>query len=147
MISSFKNAALEQNGTLRKIPWVRKFVVQEYFEWRIDYFDESKWRVIIPAWFATNFWSIPRILTWVYDPCEYLAYVLHDYLYSDIAVVTMIDGTTRVITREEADNILLEAIQVEGMSKILAYPVYWWVRIGWSPNYHTDADNKDSPNS
>jgi len=42
MISSFKNAALEQNGTLRKIQGVRKFVVQEYFEWKIDYFDEEK---------------------------------------------------------------------------------------------------------
>jgi len=37
----------------------------------------------------------------------------------------MIDGTTRAVTREEADNILFEAIQVEGMSKVLAYPVYW----------------------
>lgn len=81
------------------------------------------------------------------DPCEYLAYVLHDYLYSTIAVVIITDGTTRAVTREEADTILFESIQVEGMIEILAYLIYFWVRIGWAHNYHTDADNQDSPNS
>lgn len=111
--------------------------MQEYFEWLINFSDHSQGRIIVPAGFATNFGSIPRLLTLVYDPCEYLAYVLHDYLYSNIAVVTMIDGTTRAVTREEADNILFEAIQVEGMNKILAYPVYLGVRIGGKSNYHT----------
>lgn len=147
MIKPFKKAALEINGTLRKIQGVRRFVVQEYFEWKIDYFDDTKWRVIIPAWFATNFGSIPRFLTWIYDPCEYLAYVLHDYLYSDIAVVIMNDSTTRAISREEADAILFESIQVEGMSEILAIPVYWAVRLFWAHNFHKNEHNQDAPDS
>lgn len=111
--------ASEKDGTLRKVSWTRKWVVVEPFRWWKEYDDHSKGSIVVEKDFETDMWSIPRIF-WVFlDPTKWLAFVLHDYLYTKITT-----------TRKEADEILFEALLVEGCSKIEAYIIYMWVRIG-----------------
>lgn len=75
------SVASRTNGTLRKIPGTDRWVVQEPFVWYVDYVNKSK-AIIVPAGFGTDFGSIPRILHPILSPTRYIAYILHDYLYT-----------------------------------------------------------------
>ena len=98
------SVASKTNGTLRKIPGTDRWVVQEAFVWYIDY--ENKERaIIVPAGFGTDFGSIPRILHPILSPTKYIAYILHDYLYTFAEALA--------ISQKEADAILKEALRAE----------------------------------
>ena len=113
--------ALANNGTLRKINSTNRWVVQEPFVWYIDYFDHSKWEVVIPAGYGTDFGTIPRLLQIFFNPTAHLAYVLHDYLYEH-----------QTFTREECDLILVDALLAEWMNKAWVLLVWLSVRaFGW----------------
>lgn len=120
------SVASRTNGTLRKIPWSNRWVVQEPFVWYVDYLNKGK-AIIVPAGFWTDFWSIPRILHSVLSPTQYISYILHDYLYTFWPQLG--------ITRKEADLILAEALRVEGMNKVKIKIVYLWVRMFWGKKY------------
>ena len=118
--------ALANNGTLRKINSTNRWVVQEPFVWYIDYYDHSKWEVVIPAGYGTDFGTIPRILRPIFNPTAHLAYVLHDYIYEKDS-----DGNHR-FSREDADVILFQALRAEGMNIVWALFVWLGVRaFGW----------------
>lgn len=128
--------AYKQDGTLRKTPWSDRFVVQEPFVWEIDYELKNKGKVVVPAWFWTNFWSVPALCRPFFSPTKYISYVLHDYLYTQWSVIEYNDGTTRQATREEADEILWFALLAEGMNKVWVVIVYLTLRAFWKYNYN-----------
>ncbi len=78
--------------------------------------------ITVPVGFYTDFASVPRFMPLVYACLGDTAHepaVVHDWLY--YAAIT---------TREIADDILLEAMKVRGMSPWRYYPIYWGVRAG-----------------
>ena len=107
--------ASQNNGTLRKIPGTDRWVVQEPFVWYVDYVNKNK-AIIVPAGFETDFGSIPKILNPIFSSTEYISYILHDYLYTFWHQLG--------VTRKEADQILLESLRVEGMSKVKSMIIY-----------------------
>jgi len=121
--------ASRNNGTLRKIPWSNRWVVQEPFVWYIDY-EKKERAIIVSAGFGTDFWSIPKILHPIFSSTEYISYILHDYLYDFWHQLG--------VTRKEADKILLEALRVEGMSKVKSMIIYLWVRMFWGKRYTSE---------
>lgn len=120
-MQKFTTASLAINGTLRKINSTNRWVVQEPFVWYIDYYDHSKWEVVIPAGYGTDFWTIPRPFQIFFNPTAHLSYVLHDYLYEH-----------KTFSREECDLILAESLHAEWMPKIWILFVWLSVRaFGW----------------
>lgn len=78
-------------------------------------------RIQVPKGQKTDFGSIPRIFWNLISPIGRgtRGYVLHDYLY-----------TVQMYTRSKSDNILLEALEVLGISWITRWTVYLGVRSG-----------------
>lgn len=117
--------ASTQDWTLRKLSGTKLWEVSEPFYWFIDY-QSKQGKVIVPKGFRTDMGSIPRIMWLFFDPTQYLAYVLHDYLYT---YHQLEDGSP--ITRKQADYILYESLRVEGSWAISAKLVLWGVRAWW----------------
>ncbi len=89
-------------------------------------------RIVVPAGFKTDFASIPRI-AWRYldpeDPAILYISVVHDYLYSVLG--RLIDG--RVFTREQADLILPEGMEISGAridQRTVAFRMVRWFGSG-----------------
>lgn len=84
--------------------------------------------LIVPAGFTTDFASIPRI-AWRYidpeDPCVAYPSVVHDFLYS---MKGGIPGKPKY-TREQADQVLREAMEICGARLDQRVIVYRMVRI------------------
>lgn len=75
--------------------------------------------ICVPEGFVTDFASVPRlpIVFWLTGDTAHPAAVVHDYLYS-----------RGELKREEADEILLEAMASVGVPAWRRYPMYWAVR-------------------
>lgn len=91
--------------------------------------------VVVPAGFLTDFASVPAVLwahipPWgVYGP----ATVLHDFVY-------WMHGTgRRDLTREDADYLLLEAMDVLGVGEPLRTLIYDGVRLGGQSGWDDDG--------
>lgn len=125
---------LKQNWLLKKLPNSDLFEVREEFIWYLDYSTKKEY-VVIPRWFRTNFWSIPRLLRFFFNPVQYISYLLHDYGYSKNAFICIWEYEAREFTRKEADMILLEALNVEWAWIIEKFCIYIWVRIGGWLNF------------
>lgn len=125
---------LKQNWLLKKLPNSDLFEVREEFVWYLDYSTKKEY-VVIPRWFRTNFWSIPRILRFFFNPVQYISYLLHDYWYSKNAFICWWKYEARNFTRAEADMILLEALNVEWAWTLEKFCIYFWVRIGGWLNF------------
>lgn len=84
-------------------------------------------RIVVPAGFITDFASIPRVLWNILPPTgKYTkAAVLHDWLYR----------TTNLATRKQADDVLLEAMKVCGVSWWQRVAIYSGVRVGGMSSY------------
>ena len=122
---------LKKNGLLKKLPNSDLFEVREEFIYYLDYSTKKEY-VVIPRWFRTNFWSIPKVLRFFFNPIQYISYLLHDYWYSKNSFICVWDFRARNFTRKEADMILLEALNVEWAWTIEKLFIYIWVRIfGW----------------
>lgn len=117
-----KAVKLWQNWLLMKIPSSDYWVVKKAFYWYIDY-KEKDIKITVSKWFLTDFWSVPRILWSIFDKTKYISYILHDKMYSKEFWIAL--------TRKQADQILLEALHVEGASFIERTLIYIWVRIWW----------------
>lgn len=94
--------------------------------------DGKEW-VDVPAGFVTDFGSIPRPL-WSLPGLSPFgkyrrAYAVHDKLY--VAPVLRIGNLrVRVIDRDEADHILLEALEVLGANWLVRRTIWAGVRTG-----------------
>ncbi len=111
--------AMKNNWLLKKIPRSKYWRIEEQFIWYIDYNNKDNY-VVVPKWFKTDFGSIPKPLQNIYNPTKYIAYILHDYLYSPKGQYT----------RRQADSILRDALKVEWASFICRWTIYLALRIG-----------------
>jgi len=110
-----------KNWHLMKKSWTNKWIIVEPFVWFLDY-DNRSWKIIIPLGFVTDFWSIPQLLWFFFNPTKFVSYILHDYLYSN----------PWLLTRKECDIILIEALKIEWMWWFKRMLIYFWVRVwGW----------------
>ncbi len=125
----FTQAILKKNWLLRKLPRSKNWIVNDTFIWYLDY-DTKKEFVEIYKWFKTDFGSIPKILQSIFSPTKYLAYILHDFLYSKNWIIKDINWKNIAYTRKIADQILREAMKVEWASFLERWLVYLGVRLG-----------------
>lgn len=99
-----------------------RFELHEAFTYRVGS-EDSERSITVPKGFRTDFASVPRIFWRIVPPVGLYgkAAVLHDWLYfSEFA------------TREEADDIFLEAMEVLGVPKYRRLTMYYAVRLfGW----------------
>lgn len=139
---------------LRALPDGRRFALVQEFDYEVGALGSG--RVIrVPAGFVTDFASIPQVFwnilpPWgVYGkPC-----VLHDYMYqggfiSEPPVNRNLANPARPIwfvqhtdpTREQADNILREAMQALGVGWWTRQIIFRGVRMGggriWDKEHH-----------
>jgi hypothetical protein len=101
--------------------------------------------ITVPVGFYTDFASVPRIgiIYAMLGDCAHEPAVIHDWLYY-----------SAITTRDMADNVLLEAMKVFGISAWRRWPIYWGVRAGgwYAWNDHRKKGNpkegafKDTPN-
>lgn len=131
-----KAVELMQNGTVLKQINTNLWEVEEPFIWFIDY-QQKKWQITVQKWFETDFGSIPRIFWSLFNPTEWVSYILHDYLYSTKWI--FYDESSWkfcAINRKQVDAILKEALQIEWCSKIKASIIYMAVRVGGWYNWN-----------
>lgn len=91
-------------------------------------------RVVVPVGFITDFASIPRAALWYVkddDPCILMPSLPHDALYLWQGV--MPDG--RTYTREQADQVLREGMEICGARRAQASVVYWAVRLAGASHW------------
>jgi hypothetical protein len=119
----------------------------------LEYIDGRKWKVlsdveflsdvlqgvvVVKAGRITDFASIPRGLWNLYPPTKYAApATVHDELY-----------TEQTCSRQEADEVFLEALKVDGVPYLRRYAFYWALRAaGWAAwNSHKRANAKEAQN-
>lgn len=83
----------------------------------------------IPSGFSTDMGSVPDIVDSIIPACATQAdpaYILHDWIYHLHRI------KQASVSRKEADQILLDALLILGVSKIRAYTIYYAVRLGGS---------------
>ena len=91
-------------------------------------------RITVPAGFETDFASIPRIVwSWLSpeDPVILFPSIVHDYLYS---MRGMVEGLPAV-TREQADDVLRDAMLACGARSSQAWVVHKAVRMGGASHW------------
>lgn len=82
----------------------------------------------VPAGFTTDLASIPRLFFRIVNPCTTgtrRPAIVHDYLYS---------GST-LLTRQQADQVLYDALRECGINWVLANAMYYAVRIGGASHW------------
>ena len=115
-----KAVLILENWYLLKKSWTNDWLVMKPFVWFLDY-ENRTWKIQVPLGFRTDFGSIPQIFWIFFNPTRYVAYILHDYLYSWMTHYS----------RKEADIILYQALKVEWMWFLKRYIIYLAVRIFW----------------
>jgi hypothetical protein len=86
----------------------------------------AEYVITVPEGFVSDFASVPRIPL-VYDSLGNIAQraaVIHDYLYA-----------TKALPRDIADKVLLEAMEVSGVSWLRRKMIYMGVRVGGASHY------------
>lgn len=78
-------------------------------------------RIIVPARFVTDLGSVPQVLWSVVPPIGKAdcAFVMHDWCYQ-----------TGMVTRDQADGAMREAMRVCNVRKALSTAIYVGVRVG-----------------
>lgn len=96
-----------------------RFRLAEPFEYHVGEYPSAE-VIVVPVGFETDFASVPRPLWWLFPPYGpwAKAAIIHDRLYS-----------TREKTREECDNIFLEAMAVLSVPVVTRKLMYWAVRL------------------
>lgn len=119
----------------------RTWEVRSPFEYHLGCLGSTE-RVLIPVGFVTDFASIPRVFWNIIPPIGLYgkAAVVHDWLYQR-RVVTILwpDPATaigsRLCTKLEADQALLEGMQVLGVGWVTRQIIYRGVRWGGDPTW------------
>lgn len=91
--------------------------------------------IVVPALFVTDGGSFPRFLWWLYPPFggDYdEAVVIHDYAYAHAEQIRGSDDGH--ISRQEADDLFRECMDVKGVRESAEATIYAGVRLGgWRP--------------
>lgn len=120
--------AMQHNWLLKKLN-KKTWQIEEEFIWYINYKDKKEY-VVVPKWFQTDLWSIPKFMRWFID-YTYISYILHDYLYEQW-IISLVDTDIKLTaTKTHADIILREALKVEWMWFIRRWIVFLWVFLFW----------------
>lgn len=105
------------------------------------YNDEVFGPITVKKGFKTNYASLDALRNLFLFPLYALladygdkAATIHDWLYSGNPI-TLGDGTTRVLTREEADAVFYRALRDEGIARWRAATFYAGVRIGGAKHF------------
>ncbi len=155
----YSQAILNKNWLLQKEPWGKQWEIKDEFIWYVNYKTKLSY-IIIPKWFKTDFWSIPKFIQNIFSPTKYVGYILHDYLYvSSSKIMISNNGETfdkeisklRVSfeykdkekiyaypNRKFADKVLKEAIKVEWAWVIERNLIYIAVRLFWFLYFKND---------
>jgi len=109
-------------------------------------YESSKlgFNITAPAGLITDFASIPRPVWSILDPEDPIiawGSVIHDVLYKQQGL--MPGG--RVVTREQADSVLREAMELQGAGNFLRSAVYWGLRAGGSHAWNNPTSYKITP--
>lgn len=123
---------LIKNWKLKKIIWTKYFIVTDYFAFLLILY-WKKYYIRVPENFITDFWSIPAIF-FLFDKTKYVSYILHDFLYSPIWLITSINWPY-MYDRSFSDDILLNSLRSEWMRNIWSLIVRIWVEIWWESHY------------
>lgn len=86
--------------------------------------------ITVPTGFITDGASIPQLFWAILGPhgTYFPAAVIHDYLYNKAS-----DGSFGDLTRAEADQIFLDAMESIGVSWLTRHTIYYAVRLfGWT---------------
>lgn len=99
------------------------WMVAEAFIYYIGSMHSGRY-VLIPKGYLTDGASVPRPLWWLIPPWgKYgAAVIVHDFLCETLTII--VDGKPVRITREEADHILKEALDVLGVNKYISAIIY-----------------------
>lgn len=130
-----KYTVASRSGSIKKLQG-KLWKVENEFIWWIDY-QKRENCVVVEKWFVTDLWSIPRLLYALFPPHEYLAYILHDYLYTMRSMENMA-GRQIAISRKQADVILYDALIAEWCPHHKAMMIYIGVRIGGWVSWHNN---------
>lgn len=98
---------------------------------RLTYITNLGDKIVIPKHFKTNFASVPRVAKIYIDDDDWqirAPSVVHDYLYSA-------ESVKLGFNRQQADEVLLEAMMGLGMRKTKALLIYYVLRLFGSSNY------------
>lgn len=104
-----------------------RFRLTEPFEFRSD-------RLMaifkVPVGFITDFASVPRVLWNVLPPTGRYgkAAVIHDYLYQTRGLSSL--PGRELVSRADADNVLMEGMTVLGVGRFTRWAVYSGIRLG-----------------
>ena len=85
--------------------------------------------IYIPAGFITDFASIPKFFRRVYQPAtgkHRRGSVIHDYIYRTDSLN---------YTRKQADQVFLEIMELDGVSRFDRKAIYYSVRTGGSSSF------------
>lgn len=115
---------LDQSGKLDWFEVIQDCIVQEY-------------NVTIPAYYITDFSSVPRILWSIIPPYGRATApsILHDYMYTTKLFSA---GYGDRPSRALADNIFYENMLIVGVPKWQAKCMFWAVRIFGKSRYGND---------
>jgi hypothetical protein len=110
----------------------REWVLVEDLEYSIR---NSSVKISVPRGFVTDFASIPRPLWSILSPHgKYSrAAIIHDYLY-----------WKQECTREQADNILLIAMEESGVCNAQRKEIYAGVRVGGKSAWESNKKEKEA---
>ncbi len=125
----------------------KRWKVLEGFTYRLVH-EKGEQYVHIPKGFITDFASFP-LQTFMHSPGGKWdkAAIVHDVLYKT-ARISCEHGPDRTVTRGEADDILLEAMEVAGVDWFRRRIIYAGVRVGgwraWNAHRKAEADARSS---
>lgn len=118
-----------KNWTVRKVSGTPFWEVDEPFFWLQHYNDA--WMIVVEKWFKTNFWSVPRLLWWIFNPTRYNSYVIHDKAYDQKMIYNSSSREFRLLTRKECDDMLYDWLKYEWAGFIERWAIYLGVRLWW----------------
>ena len=102
--------------------------------WIIDspliYISDILGKITVPLGFECDFASVPRVPLFyaLFGNRAHRESVVHDYLYRE--------DVSPTATREQADNVFLEAMKCRGKGFFVRYAMWTGVRVGGWTAYH-----------
>lgn len=113
----------------------RIYFLLEEVNWTTDSKYKSSTSVNVPRGFVTDFASVPRIFWSILPPDGDYVYpaIIHDYLYWD---------QPAGVTREEADLVMLDAMNVFNVGSVKSHLIHKAVRLGGESAWKGNAELK-----
>ena len=102
--------------------------------WILDepliYYSKTAGRIEVPPGFETDLASTPRVpvIYGLWGDRVHREAVLHDYNYRSDSIP--------IVSRDQADDVFLEAMESRGVTWWIRYPMYLGVRCGGGGSYH-----------